>query len=456
MFIPKIKEQSGGADKEAQELRQKILYSANNLYGDGTIYYFSENGDDTNDGLTPETPFKSYEHILNLKLEIGDSVLFERGSLFRTSKCIEVANGVYYGAYGEGDKPKIYGSLRDYAKPILWEKCQDENIWRTTLKTDEPASMINFNNDKYIGEWKSSRDELKQDGDFYHNKEEGIFYLYFNGGNPGLEFDNIEIATTAMFMHAARPEWAENIKIENLCMKYATFGPIDICLPRNVHILNCEMGWHGGRVFSKQDGKVIRYGNAVEFWYRASDVVVENCWIYQIFDAAITFQGQYNKQQARFTNICFQDNLIEYCCMNLEYWAGTPEDEKTPYISNISFNNNIIRFGGYGWGGMQRCDKAGQGMLLGWQYMYDDMHQFIITENVLDCSDCYMIHLKLPKEQEGLIVHNNTYYQKEASGLHDCIEVVYGVDIIAKNQQDLEKAILEFDSNPKKVKWLSE
>ena len=63
MFIPKIKEQSGGADKEAQELRQKILYSANNLYGDGTIYYFSENGDDTNDGLTPETPFKSYEHI---------------------------------------------------------------------------------------------------------------------------------------------------------------------------------------------------------------------------------------------------------------------------------------------------------------------------------------------------------------------------------------------------------
>ena len=456
MSVPKVLRQKGGAEKEADALREKILNSANALYGNGTVYYFSENGDDSNDGLTPNTPFKSYLHIAALPLKAGDSVLFERDSIFRTCDCIEVADGVYYGAYGKGDKPRIYGSLRDYADSSIWEKTADKNIWKTPLNTKETAGSVNFNNDERIGVWKLSRDELNNDGDFYHDNEKGIFYLYLTDGNPGEVFYNIEIATTMMFMHAARPQWAENIVIENLCMKYATFGPIDICLPRNVRVSNCEMGWHGGRVFSKRGDMVIRYGNAVEFWYRASDVVVENCWIYQIFDAAITFQGQYNKQQPRFTNIRFQNNLIEYCSMNLEYWAGTPEDEQTPYISDISFNNNIIRFGGYGWGGIQRYDKSGQGMLLGWQYSYDDMHNFDISENILDCADCYMIHLKLPKEQKGLTAHDNTYYQKRASGLHDCVQVVRGIDIVAENKEDLEKAILEFDSKPKRVEWLSE
>lgn len=456
MNIPKVAKQTGGADKEANVLRQKILNSVNGIYGGGTVYYFSESGDDLNDGLSPQTPLKSYLHIADLPLKAGDSVLFERGSLFRTSNRIEVANGVYYGAYGTGEKPRIYGSLRDYADPTIWNKSSCDYIWETPLKTNEIAGMINFNNDECIGVWKPAKDDLKIDGDFYHDNEKGIFYLYLQDGNPGEVFDNIEIATTMMFMYAARPEWAENITIENLCMKYATFGPVDICLPLNVRVSNCEIGWHGGRVFSRSNGVIVRYGNAIEFWYRASDVVVESCWIYQIFDAAITFQGQYNKQQARFNNIRFQNNLIEYCSMNLEYWAGTPEDEKTPYISNISFNNNIIRFGGYGWGGIQRPDKDGQGMLLGWNYSYDDMHDFVMSENILDCADCHMIYLKLPKEQDGLMATNNTYYQKKTSGLHNCVQVVRGVDILAENQQDFEKAILEFDSNPKKVKWLSD
>lgn len=455
MNIPKVEKQTGGADREAELLKQDIINSPNGTILSGTVYYFSENGDDLNDGLSPRSPFKSYLHIADLSLKAGDSVLFERNSLFRTSDCIEVMNGVYYGAYGTGEKPKIYGSLRDYADPTIWNKSSCDNIWKTSLKTKETAGMINFNHDEYIGVWKPAKEELKIDGDFWHDNENGVLYLYLYEGNPGEIFDNIEIATTMMFMHAARPEWAENITIENLCMKYATFGPIDICLPLNVRVANCEMGWHGGRVFSKNGDMIVRYGNAVEFWYRASNVVVERCWIYQIFDAAITFQGQYNRHQARFDNIRFQNNLIEYCSMNLEYWAGTPEDEKTPYISDISFYNNIIRFGGYGWGGIQRPDKDGQGMLLGWNYLYDDMHNFVISENILDCANCHMIHLKLPKEQKGLTAKNNTYYQKNTSKFCKGVQVVRGVDIFPENQQDFERAISEFDSAPKTVKWIS-
>lgn len=457
MSIQRIIPQIGGAEAEASVLRERILNSPNCEIGSGTVYYVSCTGDDSNDGLSPETAINSYMHISKLPLKAGDKVLFERGSVFRTSNRIELVNGVYYGAYGDGEKPKIYGSLRNYADPLIWCKADVENVWRTEINGEETAGMINFNNDELVGVWQVCKEDLSSEGDFYHDKDKGAFYLYLREGNPGEVFNNIEVATTMMFMHAMRRDPAENIKIENLCFKYATFGAIDIGLAKNVHVTNCEFGWHGGRVYQKQADGIVRYGNAIEFWHKGNDITVDNCWIYQVFDAAMTFQGQYNREQAYFTNVKFENNLIEYCSMNIEYWLGTPQDEKTPYIADISVKGNIIRFGGYGWGGVQRYNrnKEGQAMLLGWNYSYDDMHNFVITENILDCSDCYMIYLKLPKEQEGLVVYGNKYFQKKPTGLNEYIQTVKGIDIIAENQQDFEEAISAFDSKPTLVKWLA-
>lgn len=455
MSIQKVELQVGGAETQADSLKKKILNAVNCEIGNETVYYFSQNGNDNNDGLSPNTAKKSFLKVLELPLKDGDRVLFERGSIFRTEEKIELVNGVYYGAYGVGEKPKVYGSLKDYADSSLWCKTELENVWCTEIKTSEVAGMINFNNDESFGTWQEQIDDLKSDGDFYHDNEKGLFYLYLRNDNPGEFFHNIEIATTKMFMRAMRPDPAKNIKIENLCFKYATFGPIDICLAENVHITNCELGWHGGRVYRKKGNEVVRYGNAIEFWYRGNEITVDNCWIYQIFDAAITFQGFYDNQPY-FTNVRFQNNLIEYCSMNIEYWAGRGTDEFPPHISDISFKGNIIRFGGYGWGGIQRCNKNGQGMILGWNYSYNDMNNFVITENILDCADCYMIHTRLPSMQAGLTAYGNTYFQKKSSGRHEFVQIVKGSDIIAQNQEDFEKAIYEFDCKPKLVKWLSE
>jgi len=449
-MVDKVIKQIGGADTVAEQLKQKILSAKDPERVSKNTYYVSERGDDRNDGLSPERPIKSYDKIAKLPLEEGDSVLLERGSLFRATEMLWVKSGVYYGAYGEGEKPLVYGSLRDYADPSIWERTkEDPNIWSTTL-SHTAAALIAFNNDEYIGVWKYTKPELERDGDFYHDTEKGVLYLYFEGGNPGEFFENIEISSTDV---SIRGSYIENVTIENIYFKYNTVGAFLFGEIKGITVRNCVMGWGGGKIFEIRDKGPLRYGNAAEFWYQCEDITVENCWVYQQFDAAITFQGE-GADTPIFKNIKFDNNLIEYCSMNIEYWAGKNPDGTPAVIDNISYKGNMVRFAGYGWGGIYRWDKEDQASLLGWNRSYENVNNFVVTDNIIDCADCYMIYMKSPEEQEGLSVYGNTYFQKEVTKTHDCVETIYGYDICASNEEELKEAIAIFDKFPRLVKWL--
>ena len=122
----------GFLQKEADELRAKILNSPNteDLYEiKGTKYYVSAEGDDNNDGKTQNTAIKSLDAIEKLSLKEGDAVLFKRGDIFRFARTIETVDGVIYGSYGEGMKPKIYGSPENYAQNDTWQQVRP-NIWK--------------------------------------------------------------------------------------------------------------------------------------------------------------------------------------------------------------------------------------------------------------------------------------------------------------------------------------
>ena len=445
-MLQKIRMQTGGAKAQAEALKQKILNARDIEAFSGKVYYVSQNGDDKNDGLSPERAIKTHARVGKLSLKEGDAVLFERGSVFRATDEISLQSGVTYAAYGVGEKPRIYGSWRDYADQSIWQE-ENKNIWTVKIGAAEPASLINFNNDEYVGEWKYTLEEIKTDGDFYYNKENGVFYLYFSKGNPGKYFNNIEIATTKQPMRISQKK---DIRIDNLCFKYCTFGAFLIDIVQNIKITNCEMGWHGGRLFSIRDGRFIRYGNAIEFWYRCDDIKVENCWVYQVFDAAMTFQGC-NEEYSIFTNIHFDNNLIEYCSMNIEYWARSKEGFPPPHIANITYKGNIIRFAGYGWGGIQRDDKEDQAALLGWFYKYEDLSNFVISDNILDCADCHMVYM-IP--HDGLKICGNSYYQKATTATHVYTQFSKHGGKDTYCQADLEAEVKAVDPEPKHIKWL--
>lgn len=452
-MVKKVVKEIGGAEIEANALKQKVLESENSLVfsQNGTVYYVSEKGDDANDGLTPETAIRNFHKVSDLPLKDGDSVLFERGGTFRVKDKVWVKTGVNYGAYGEGPKPLVLGSLKDYAEPSLWEKTS-ENIWSLDLSDAVvPAAITTFNHDEFLGEQQfTGIDSIKNDGEFYYDTETKKYYLYFEGGNPGEYFENIEIGTMDF---AFRGDGGERVHIDNFEFKYQTMGAVVVGAIDKMSVTNCVFGWQGGKIWKVRGEQYIRFGNAIQFWHIANDIVVKNNWVYQVFDAAMTFQGC-GDTQTRFTNIKFEDNLIEYCSMNIEYWARESTKGEPPVIKDISIKGNILRFGGCGWGGIYRALKENQALFLAWNDVYtENFDNFVLNQNIFDCADCNMIYAKA-NEQQGFYVYDNSYYQKTASGRQPYTHIFRHYDSPANNQEELEKAVAIVDKSPKCVKWL--
>lgn len=453
-MLEKVILESGGADAQAEALKNKILSSEDTIKDRKNIYYVSQNGDDSNDGLSPEKAIKSFKRIAQLTLSEGDAILLERGSVFRQEEMLWIrSDDVCLGAYGEGEKPLVYGSVKNYADPTLWQKTEEENVWVTKVPIGVKAvGGVFFNQTESIGVWKFTKEELKEEGDFYNDNEVGLLYLYYNE-NPGECFNNIEISTTNASIRAS---YIKGLYAENINFQYFTFGAFHLGEVSDIYVTNCVVGWCGGGLFSanREKNTHCRYGNAFQVWYLAENINVNNCWFYQIFDAAVTFQG-FGEKNANFVNIAFQDNLIEYCSMNIEFWAGNAGvDRHLANIENILYKGNLIRFSGYGWAGRQREKMDNQAAILGWNFSYEKINNFVITDNIIDCADCHMIYTKSPKEQAGLTVYNNTYYQKPTSGFHDCVEIVKGLNIMPVGEKELKEAIATFEEKPKLVKWL--
>ena len=157
----------------------------------GTCYYVSSlNGDDSNDGLTPETAwatpdalfiYKTGPRLWIPKLKKGDGVFFERGSEFyprrffnNTTCVIDGIEGVTYGAYGDNSKPKptFYGSFDFGGGTGNWKATEWENIYEIDLVEYLPLELFD-----YLPE--EEREEKRDH--FLHNAGD-IGNIVFNGG----------------------------------------------------------------------------------------------------------------------------------------------------------------------------------------------------------------------------------------------------------------------------------
>jgi hypothetical protein len=79
-----------------------------------TVYYVSSSGNDANSGTSTSTPWKTLTKVNSFTPKAGDQILFNRGDEWTGTVTVSASgtsgNPIVYGAYGSGDKPKIYGS----------------------------------------------------------------------------------------------------------------------------------------------------------------------------------------------------------------------------------------------------------------------------------------------------------------------------------------------------------
>lgn len=335
-------------DTMAAQMRKTILSAKDNVKVNGTTYYISPSGNDANDGKSPATAWKTISAVVNRDLQIksGDAVLFERGGIYRYAGSFTLRNGVFYGAYGTGDKPCIYGSAQNYVT-AKWIN-QGNNIWMLDTPLGKDVGIIVFNHGEQVGWKRSSKDELKQNYDFYSDRMNGHRIFLYLDKDPTKSFKSIEIGADhrLLFMESG----ARDITIENLSIKYTGSHAIRGSNCTNIIVRNCEIGYVGGSILSGFGNGNVRYGNGVEFMSNSQNILVENCWIYQIYDSGVTHQGSGNYHMKGFI---VRNCLIEYCGMgSIEYWHTADCD-----IADVLYTGNLMRYAGYGFGGRQRPDK---------------------------------------------------------------------------------------------------
>ena len=376
-----------GVDTVSEQMKKDILNTPNtkDLYGDrmtGTTYYISEkNGNDSNDGLSPETAVKTYTGLTK-KMRFpkkGTSILFERGGIYRGVITL-AGNGITLGSYGEGPKPLLMQSTRNYADPSLWVETQWENVWKCTQSLYN-VGIIGFDHDLFdysdasydelygdimnynLFGFKGAKD-LSKDLQFYSVLENdpsaetknNELYLYSDKGNPGSRFKSIEIGEKTNIISGA----SNDVVIDNLAFKFTGahgMGSAGGCKDRVV--TNCVFSWLGGSILAidfRNSGKPVNYGNAVEIYGSCNGYRVENCWMYQIYDTAVTHQFS-DGTACTQEGVRYYGLLMEYCYWAIEFYNALGDGKTNPnskYTKDVHMAYNVSRTGGMGWGSKVR------------------------------------------------------------------------------------------------------
>ena len=79
-----------------------------------TTYYVSNSGNDSTEGTNANNPWQTLNKVNQTSFKPGDKILFNRGDSWEGTINVKSSgsngNPITYGAYGTGEKPKIYGS----------------------------------------------------------------------------------------------------------------------------------------------------------------------------------------------------------------------------------------------------------------------------------------------------------------------------------------------------------
>lgn len=334
-------------------------------------YYISEkSGSDTADGRSPATAWRTAMPLERVKIEPGSFVLFERGGIYRGT--VKTAPGVTYTAYGKGAKPCVYGSPEDGAIAAKWKRTDSPNVWAYDIGTRDVGTLV-FNDgescaikvvictDKKTGKKTSkvtgrpfnSYRDLDVDLHFWHDYYKGgtgKVYLY-SATNPGERFKSIEFNVKC---HGFAVGGNCGVTIDNMAVKYVGVHGVGAGTCKDLVVRNCEFAWIGGSIQAEAifgRNYPTRLGNAVEIYGGCENYLVDNCYIWQVYDAAVTqqFNIPENKGNARYDqkNVRYSNNVFEKCNYSVEYFL-TAKRGNMSRMENFVVEDNLMFDAGIG------------------------------------------------------------------------------------------------------------
>lgn len=289
----------------------------------GTAYYLSNDGSDSAAGTSPETAWATIDRLNQADLQYGDAVFFRRGDVWRAAQ-VESRPGVTYSAYGQGEKPGLYGSVECgggaekwslwyegedgrkiwvYHKPMLdcgaialdgsraAEKVQPfwngqtfqllSDLWLTDQSEEaaadqaaqpefDPAVHLTEDLSYFVQASSGLPDTLPiyllgwvdtGDREQYCLTADGPLYLRCDQGNPGELYGEMEFLSP----YAPFDGVQDDVVIDNLALRYTGRNLLSVA-PEcgGVLVQNCDLGWGGGCAASYALDTITGYGAGVQ------------------------------------------------------------------------------------------------------------------------------------------------------------------------------------------------
>ena len=461
-----VKEEAAavGEPEKVTSLRQQILDSGSAIVKSdtlipgetytGTAYYVSNSGDDGNDGLTPETPWKTVDKVNHTPFSYGDAVFFERGGIYRGNVYLYNEDGyVTVSAYGEGEKPVLTSAQECAAGADHWELWQEKDgakIWKY-YKDVLDCGLIVFDDaaagNKVLAEW-SGTEWINEDGtsfditasleknldffsddagkfggatDFYiggGNAEEdvqyGPLYLRCDEGNPGELYSCIELCTMTVTEQMGNSYEGTVLNglygtvYDNLSIKYFPMAGISVAPEMDCVVQNCEVAWGGGCVQYVEEGKVTGImGDAINGCGRENSALKEN-YIHDVLSSAMIMES-YGEVQLK--NISVSGNLIERTGNGFNI-----NDNEITSMENVNFNDNVFYLTGVSAGGEQDI-RSGMMYSGNWSACFsirelNEYNNCTISGNAMyyPLQFFYYCVVPLPKMSENLYVSTEHTY----------------------------------------------
>lgn len=328
------------------------LLSCNNQpHQSGTNYYFdADNGNDENDGTSPDKPFRSLAKLASLEVKGGDSILLKSGSIF--------TEPLYFEGKGAEGKPIVIGKYGGESKPHLKGDASE-------------LQMVHIYNSEYI----VVRDlEISNKGEKIRPHLSGLLVELNNYGKAK------DITIDNLFVHDV---YGSLVKGEG--HEHPDAGGGQAIMIRNVHgngpdsILSCFDGLLVQKCLIKdsQRNGIMMWGNWIrKHWMPSTNVVIRNNVLDGVPGDGIVPVGcdgvlvEYNVMEncpLTLPNTEACDGIWPWACDNAVIQYNIVSDHKSQvdgygfdsdYDSNNSLFQYNLSFNNYG-GFLLLCNSGG-------------------------------------------------------------------------------------------------
>jgi hypothetical protein len=290
-------------------------------------YYFDGvNGNDANNGLTPQTAKKTLDAlnalgsvIQNKIIALRDSIIYRRSTPGFAAVRIDYNNVTLTNWYeGGSDKlPRILGS--DFSI-TNWINVNG-NIWQTKVVIGNSTLYFEFPDSIRWGLVRSSLEDLNKEFDFYISSDTTMVYC-FSPSNPDTRYASVESYNRTYCVELR----GNNCKVEYLQLDYGGMGVIIKTTSNNNTIQNCSINFHG-----KSSGVLYGCcGEGIQIW--SSGNIVRNNYIQESSSHGIHI---YTIVQSISNNL-IEHNVV-WNCHHTGYDVNSPDS----LITDITIRFNV-------------------------------------------------------------------------------------------------------------------